>query len=290
MQIGAWTGRMSCRRPNMQNIPKRAGKEVREMFVPREGFCFVVSDYSSIEMGLLAHYLGGKGKSFAKMIDDGGDPISWLTAKVHGGFEADFAKGTPGQVVRDTTKHTLYAINYGAGGRRVTDMNHLDPGPWFDETHPAVLKARAEGHWWPKAGWQYDEGRALARKIKGSIPGYNPLQRRIRDKIEDVGHVNTLWGRKQPVNKDKAYVGLNALIQGSAADIMKQGLVNVAEAIAPLGGLPILVVHDEVVSEVPIEHAAEAQLLQDAAMVAAYDLYPRLSVESSIVMTNYACA
>jgi DNA polymerase-1 len=290
MQIGAWTGRMSCRRPNMQNIPKRAGKEVREMFVPRDGFCFVVSDYESIEMRLLGHYLGSRGKTFAKMMDDGGDPLSWLTSKVHGGVELDYAKGTDGQPIRDKTKHTLYAINYGAGGKRVTEMNGLDPGPFFSEDHPAVQQARDEGHWWPKPGWQYAEGRALAKKIKKNIPGYFELQRRIRDKIEAVGHVNTIWGRVQPVNPDKAYVGLNALIQGSAADIMKQGLVNVAEAIAPLGGLPILVVHDEVVSEVPIEHAAEAQLLQDEAMIAAYDLYPRLSVESTIVHTNYAAA
>src|ERR1035437_3554835 len=103
-----------------------------------------------------------------------------------------------------------------------------------------------------------EDAGSIISKIKGSLPGYYKLSKRIRTKIEDVGYVNTIMGRKNPVSKDKAYVGMNALIQGSAADIMKQGLVNVAADVAPVGGIPLLVVHDEVLVEVPTEHAEEA--------------------------------
>lgn len=260
MQCGAWTGRMSCRRPNMQNIPKRAGKEVREMFVPRPSYAFVVCDYDSIEVRLLAWYLGDEG--FRALIDSGHDPHAWMAANIHGGEPSEYAKDGPNDDVRSSAKNTLFAITYGAGAPRVSDMNK-------------ITKEQAKG---------------LISKIKSSLPGYYRLNKRIREKIEDCGYVNTLWGRTQYVNKDKSYVGLNALIQGSAADIMKQGLVNVDAAVRPLGGIPLLVVHDEVVVEVPIENAEECLIATEAALVSAYDLSPRLAVTGSIVTTNYADA
>ena len=97
------------------------------------------------------------------------------------------------------------------------------------------------------------------------------------------GHVETIGGRFQPVNRDKWYVALNAIIQGSAADIMKMGLVEVAEALAPLGWRPLLVVHDEVVSEGPAESAEQALAAQNEALIRAFDLDPPLEVGGKIV-------
>lgn len=260
MQCGAWTGRMSCRRPNMQNIPKKAGSEVRAMFVPRKDHVFVVCDYESIEVRLLAWYLGDAG--FRALINDGHDPHAWMAANIHGGSMDQYFKGTPGQPVRDEAKNTLFAISYGAGAPRIADMNKISK----------------------------EQAKALISKIKSSLPNYYALNKRIRSKIESVGYVNTLWGRKQLVNREKSYVGLNALIQGSAADIMKQGLINVDAVVAPLGGYPLLVVHDEVVVEVPTENAEEALRVTEQALIEAYDLTPRLAVSGSIVSTNYADA
>lgn len=258
MQCGAWTGRMSCRRPNMQNIPARAGQEVREMFVPRPGYSFVVCDYESIEVRLLAWYLNDP--AFRQLIDDGHDPHAWMAANIHGGEPGDFAKGGPNDKVRSEAKNTLFAITYGAGAPRVSDMNKISK----------------------------DQAKALISKIKSSLPNYYRLNKRIRAKVEGEGYVSTLWGRTQLVNPDKAYVGLNALIQGSAADVMKQGLVNVNEVVAPLGGRPLLVVHDEVVVEVPTEYADEGLALTTQALCSAYDLKPSLEVAGTVVHTNYA--
>lgn len=270
-QIGAWTGRMSCMRPNMQNIPKRAGKEVRSMFVPRPGYSFVVFDYESIEVRLLAWYLGDPG--FRQLIRDGHDPHAWMASNIHGGSVESYHKGTPGQPKRDEAKNTLFAITYGAGGPRITNMNKMDPGPFDKDGNP-----------------QHAAARALIKKIKSNLPNYYRLMKRVRQKVEEEGYVNTLWGRKQIVNKDKAYVGLNALIQGSAADIMKQGLVNVAEAVKPHGATPLLVVHDEVVVEVPNEEVEAVTPLVQEALVSAWPLDPPLAVEGSVVTTSYADA
>lgn len=259
-QCGAWTGRMSSARPNMQNIPSKAGKEVRSVFVPREGCSFAVSDYDGIEIRLLAHYLHDEG--FKALLRDGHDPHAWMAAQIHGGAPEEYFKGTEGQPIRDDAKNTLFAIVYGAGAPRVADMNNMDKA----------------------------EAKALISKIKASLPRYHRLNGRIRKKVQVSGYVTTLFGRKQMVKRDKAYVGLNAIIQGSAADIMKQGLVNVAEALKPIGWYPLLVVHDEVISEGPTEYADEALRLQNDALNRAYDLDPPLKVTGAVVHTNYADA
>lgn len=262
-QCEAWTGRMSSRRPNMQNIPKRAGKEVRKIFVPREGNAFVRADFDSIEVRLLAYYLGTAGEPYRQLIEDGHDPHAWMAAQIWGGEMQDYMKETAGEPKRDIAKNVMFAITYGAGVPRVMDMTKL-----------------------PR-----DESKALISKIKGSLPGYYKLTNdRIRPKVETTGFVTTMFGRKQIINRDKAYVGLNAIIQGTAADIFKQAVVNAYDALEPIGWQPILFVHDEILSEGPLDSAADAEQRLRSAMVSAADFRPKLAVSSSIVTTNYADA
>ena len=264
-QCGAWTGRMSCMQPNMQNWPKRAGKEVRSVLVPRESHAFVVCDYDSIEIRLLAYYLNDPG--FQQMIADGHDAHAWMAAQIWGGEVRDYAKGSPGEFKRSLAKQCLFAITYGAGAPRIAAML-LDAGM------PASR----------------DHAKSLISKIKASLPNYFHLNKRIRTKIESVGHVTTIAGRKNPVDKEKSYVGMNALIQGSAADIMKLGLVAVDDAVRPMGAIPLLVVHDEVVVETPVDRAEEVLKATQDALCSAVEISPRLAVSGSIVTTSYADA
>lgn len=230
------------------------------MFIPREDHSFVVFDYESIEVRLLAYYMASE--SYRKLIRDGLDPHAYMAACIHGGDMEEYVKGTPGQKERDIAKHTMFAITYGAGAPRVADMNKISK----------------------------DEARDLIRKIKKSLPGYYRLNKRIRNKIEAVGYVHTAFGKKQVVDKEKSYVGLNSLIQGTAAQIMKRGLVDANNAIAHLGATPLLLVHDELVVECPSENAEEVASLIPGAMTGAFDMDPPLAVEGGIVTTNYADA
>lgn len=259
--IGAWTGRMACRSPNMQNFPKRAGKEVRSVLVPRPGCAFVVMDFESIEMRLLAHYLGDEG--FRQMVVER-DSHAWMASQIWGGVPEDYAKGGPQEHLRNLAKNILFAITYGAGGPRVQAML-LD------------------------AGMDVSVGRAkeIASVIKKSLPGYYKLMKRIRRKIEDVGYVNTILGRKNPVKKDKSYVGLNALIQGSAADVMKLAWVKIDEI---EGAHPVLVVHDEAVVECAIEDAERIRDAMVDAMEHCIEISVPLSVSASITTESYAAA
>jgi DNA polymerase I-like protein with 3'-5' exonuclease and polymerase domains len=301
-QQGAWTGRMSCSRPNMQNLPVRGegSSELREMFVPRPGHVFVISDFDQIELRLLAYYLNDPG--FIEQIEGGIDVFAEAAALIAPivGYDAElgtdpagYRKGTPGADRRSDAKNkAVYPVTYGVGAAKISDLLGLPPGP-----------PRGENDWAVQRGYMkatdpsYPDGKALIAKIKSWMPGYDKLMgnrtSRIKQQIQARGHIHTIMGRRQAIGrgddgKYKEYIGLNALIQGSAADILKQAVINVAEATAHLGALPVLFVHDEIGSEVPIEHADEALRLQDEAMKAAHDLRPRLDVEGCIAADNYA--
>ena len=89
------------------------------------------------------------------------------------------------------------------------------------------------------------------------------------------------------------YVALNALIQGSAADVMKQAMILSADWLEPLDAYPILTVHDEIVAEVPTEKAdAGLQILKDAMAEAADTLVPdgtlALKAEGVVCQESYA--
>ena len=253
-QIGARTGRMSSSNPNAQNIPSRAGTEVREIFVPRDGYAFIVADYSSIELRLIAYYMNHE--ELWDIINNG-DPFLWLGERIYGTSNQD-----EWPVTRSKLKNGYYALTYGAGGPK--------------------LAATIGGGMTPM------QGKALAKDMKAALgQPYRVLNKRIRDQIEAQGFVKTLGRRTQYVNRDKSYVGLNALIQGSAADIMKWGLVNAAEALKEFDGHPVLVVHDEIVAEVPVQHADAALDALCQAMVSATDILP-LKVDGKVAYNSYA--
>jgi DNA polymerase I-like protein with 3'-5' exonuclease and polymerase domains len=282
-QLGAWTGRMSCRRPNMQNWPKRAGKHVRSVLIPREGYCFVVADYEGIEARLLAYYLGDPW--YRELVAER-DPHAWMCTQIWGGEIEQYMKGSNKEIThRQPAKNITFAITYGAGGPKVARMLR-------DAGLPSTI----------------EDGRRFARKIKSSLPNYFYLTKdRIEPKVRQDGYVSTIMGRRNPVkgcgdcasysrrcavhpeqDGDKAYVGLNALIQGSAADIFKQGLINTNAAVTPLGAKPVLFVHDEIVVECPLGREQECLQRMDTAMCGAWDLNPPLAAEGSIAYNNYA--
>lgn len=268
-QIGAWTGRMSCMRPNVQNIPVRGGDEIRRPIIARPGYSLVVIDYDAIEARLLAYYLGPKGEPFRDLINSGLDPHAWLASELaqrgvapwagQGKTMEDFAKGGPNDKLRSQAKTILFAIIYGAGGCKLCQYMGLPTGPPLTANDWVVQRGyKDEGE--PSCA----QGQAIAKAVKAALPGYNALMQRVRNKIEREGHVNTLLGRKQAVAADRSYVGMSALIQGSAADVMKAGLRDLQESLDEFNAHLLLVVHDEVVCEVPEQAADE---FKRAAMV-----------------------
>lgn len=259
MQAEAWTGRMSSRRPNLQNLPVRRGPELRSAIVPRQGYAFVQADYGQIEFRLLAHYMHDE-ELKAKIAR--GNPFRELGAQIYG--TEDESKWA---VAYSSLKNGYYALIYGAGGPK--------------------LASTIGG------GMTADQGRALARQLKSALgPKYAHLNQRIRAAVKGKGYVVTLGGRVQRIAPDKAYIGLSGLIQGSAADIMKFALRSVEDGLSPIGGHVLLVVHDEILAEVPLGSEEEGRAILCERMLAARDLaaleHPlELAVEGKVCYNNY---
>jgi len=299
----AWTGRMSGSSPNMQNLPKRSEggvadeDKVRSVFIPEPGFEFLIGDYESIEVFLIAYFLGIP--EYKQLVAEG-DPHARTAAVVWPQFGAweSFLKSGPNRWLRDIAKQVTYGIAYGGGGRVIaaTINKHV-----LDAGHPELMVDE-------------DQARAIRRKITDNIPGFKALtdtpwrgkqfpSGRIHQQlwnsavIEEsgttFGYVRTLMGRKQWVQvapEDKAYVGLSGLIQGSAADIMKAGAINVFEALKPYGGQPILFVHDEIVAQVPKGEGKHLLPIFVDAMEAAAQIDPQVRVEAHVTDRSYAHA
>ena len=295
-QAEAWTGRMAAASPNMQNLPKRTevGKasedKIRSVFVPREGMEFIVADFDSIEMRVLAYYLGDK--HYRELIANG-DPHAITAAAAFAQVSPrpeDFYKGTENRWLRDIAKQVTYSIVYGGGGPVV-----------MDTVNKFVADAGR-----PEFMVDLEQARAIRRKIAGAIPGFKQFtdspykgkeyprgrlyQQLLNSQEGEYGYVRTLMGRKQWIKLDKAYVALSGLIQGSAADIMKQAAVNLHEALKPHGGYPLLFVHDEAVVEVPKGWGERLKPVVVEAMIAAADIDPALKVEANVTDKSYAHA
>lgn len=231
-QIGARTHRMSCSRPNMQNIPARTGPEVRELLVPREDHAFVVCDYGQIEPRILAFYMNDP--EFIALVNEG------KLYEVMGESIYGTADQTTWPVTRQALKNGTLALTYGAGGPK--------------------LASTIGG------GMTADEGRAWAKQIRGFLgPKYRELTDRVKFAVKTRGYVKTMFGRRLYVPKDRDYTGLNYLIQGSAAEIMKLGLVAAAEATEGIAW-PVLPVHDELIVECKAEDAEGVRDLVREAM------------------------
>lgn len=231
--IGARTGRMSCSSPNMQNIPVRAGTAVRSVMVPRDGHSFVVADYSSIELRVLAFYMNSP--DFWQILTEG-DPFAWLGEGIYGSVDpADWP------ISRSNLKNGFYAMLYGAGGPKIA--------------------ATIGG------GMTPEEGRDLAKRIKATL-GYHyaALNAKVRDQVRKHGYVRTLCKRTQYVPKNRDYTGLNYLIQGTAADIMKLGLLQAAKFADEVEARILLPIHDELLTEVPEEYSARWSWLLKAGL------------------------
>lgn len=278
-QVGAGTGRMSSSRPNLQNIPVRRGTEFRSVFLARPGHKLIVADYSGIEVRVLAYYVN--------------DPtvFQWVES---GDFHSRIGEelyGTPDQKMwkadRGKIKNGVFASIYAAGGERIARTI----GGGMTKEEGATFKEDIERALGPKYTnpWR-KEGGEWFRRYPGQPDGF---VQRARKAIRKRGWLRTLDRRILRLDADDAYKGPNWIIQGSSAGIMKEGLVRSAEALRPLDGHLLMVVHDELVAEVP-EASAERGLEQmRQAMVSAADLDTsgKLTLDTSgVVCLNYGDA
>jgi DNA polymerase I len=229
-QAGAATGRLSSAEPNLQNIPVRTvrGEAIRAGFVPREGWVFLVADYSQIELRIMAHLSGDT--AFIEAFRQGGD-IHRQTAALIFNVEPDQVSGD----MRARAKTINFATIYGQG---------------------AFALSR-------QLGISLEDARGFIARYFERFSGVRSFLDRQIELARQQGYVETLFKRRRyiPEIKERNFSlrsygernAQNSPLQGSAADLIKLAMVGIHRAIRERGlaGRMLLQVHDELVFEVP---------------------------------------
>lgn len=202
---GARTGRITCRNPNLLNLPKDANSEsetllpvLRDYIIPHEGFSFIGRDYSQQEVRLLAHYENGE--LLQQYVQD-------PELDVHTYIQQLIYKQTHVLFDRHKVKTTVFGIIYGIG----------------------ILKLSVE------LGIDQNEARMLKNAVLSVLPGVADLSKRLKQLARTGEPFATIGGRQYHCEQEKwvdgerrsfEYKMINTLIQGSAADVIKQAMLN----------------------------------------------------------------
>jgi DNA polymerase-1 len=239
-QTVAATGRLSSSNPNLQNIPVRTreGQEIRRAFVPAEGQLLLSADYSQIELRILAHLSEDPG--LVQAFREGAD-IHVRTASQVFGIPPEQVS----EEQRARTKAINFGIIYGQGAFGLAQQLRV-----------SQADARAYiGHYFE----QY--------------PGVKRFLDATKARARELGYAQTLAGRRRylpdlrstnrMLRQAAERMASNSVIQGTAADLMKQAMVEIDAELRRRGlaARMILQVHDELVFEVEPGAAAELQEL-----------------------------
>jgi DNA polymerase-1 len=252
------TGRISSTEPNLQNIPIRMelGRELRKVFIPREGWLFLDADYSQIELRVLAHLSGDP-----ELIDayrQNQDIHRSTASKVF---------GVPFEEVTDLQRRNAKAVNFGIvygissfglsqdlGVSRKEAQNFIEQ---YFQTYPAIKT-------------YLDDLVAKAKETGVACTMFG--RRRPVPELSSSNHMQRSFGER---------IAMNSPIQGTAADIIKIAMIRVSRRLLEEGcrARVVLQVHDELLVETPVEeHSQVAEILQEE-MAKAADLAVPLVVE-----------
>lgn len=256
------TGRLSSVEPNLQNIPVRldAGRLIRKAFVPAENNILLSSDYSQIELRVLAHM--SKDEHLIEAFNHGADIHNSTAMRVFGIDKAENV--TPND--RRNAKAVNFGISYG-------------------ETEYGLAKRLSISN---------KEAAEMINAYFERYPGVaNYIVETKRD-AKDKGYVSTMFNRRRKlpeinnrnfmVRQGAERQAINAPIQGSAGDILKIAMINLDRALSEgdFKARLLLQVHDEIILEVPNEELVDVQLLVKQTMESAVELnVPLLADENT---------
>ncbi len=260
LQHGTTTGRFSSINPNLQNIPAKGegGKEIRHGFMAAPGHVFIGSDYSQIELRVLA-MLSNDSKLRATF--ERGDDIHTTVASSVFGVEASEVT----QDMRRAAKVINFGIIYGMG------ISALQKN----------LSTTKE-----KATIFYNDYFA-------AFPSIAAYMDSVRTGAKEHGYTTTLFGRRRyfpGITSSAPFLRAfaermagNAPIQGTAADIIKIAIPMIERDLATAGLIDkvhlVLQVHDELVYEVDASVADEARAIIESAMK---DVFVRTPIDIAV--------
>jgi DNA polymerase-1 len=230
---GAATGRLSSSDPNLQNIPARSalGRRIRSAFVPAPGHRFLASDYSQVELRILAHLAADE--ELIGAFQAGEDIHRYTAGRIF---------GVASELVTDTMRQRAKAVNFG------------------------IVYGMSETRLAREQGIPRTEARRFIEAYFARFSRVRAYIEAVREQVQQDGFVLTLFGRvrsfpqlRQRIDRaareQALRAAVNTTIQGTAADLMKLAMLRVDEALQstlPRARL-LLQVHDELLLEAPTE-------------------------------------
>jgi len=266
------TGRLSSSNPNLQNIPIRTefSRQIRQAFIPQEGWLLVAADYSQIELRILAHL------SQEPVLLDAyrnSKDVHSVTAQLL------FEKEKITSEERRLGKIINFGVIYGMGAQRFSR----------------------------ESGFKADVGKEFIAKYRQKYAQVFDYLEGVKKQAIALGYVNTIMGRRRYVHlisdslkqlrgSNPEVIDLeslnysyndtqilraaaNAPIQGSSADIIKIAMIKLQTILQDYQARLLLQVHDELVLEVPPEEWEELQPIIKSTMEDAVELSIPLSVD-----------
>jgi len=256
-QAVAATGRLSSSDPNLQNIPIRTadGQKIRRAFIPKsEEYTLLIADYSQIELRLMAHFSEDEAlcEAFAR-----GEDIHARTASDIFGIPVEAVDAERRRWAKSANFGIIYGLSaYGLAQQ--TDMTVQEAKDFIDTYFRRYPKVR--------------------RFIDTTI-----------EQARRNGYVTTLMGRRRPLpdlnaaNRQRREfaerAAVNTPLQGTAADVIKKAMVDIAAKIRGKKSMMVLQVHDELVFDAHLDEIAWLTALVRDLMENAVELSVPLKVD-----------
>jgi DNA polymerase-1 len=254
--LGTVTGRFASSNPNLQNQPNNDKFPIRKAFIPREGRVFLNYDYSQLELRVMAHM--SKDPILIDLYLNGGDAHTDVSNRLH--------------IKRKSAKIVNFGILYGMGPGKLADflgINITEAKRIIDEYH-RVYYGFAK---WKEGVEKFAVKNGYVKTLHGRI-------RRLPDAKK-----GTTYGGDNGAYFAALRQGVNTIIQGTGAEIVKLSTIKAVEAFKKIGmDCPfILQVHDEVLFEPKISDMIEARDILIDCMENTVKLDIPLLVEGKII-------
>lgn len=210
---GTKTGRMSCEKPNLQQIPRSGEKpwngQMKQAFIPEEGYRLWEADYGQLELRLATEY--AKDESLKQIFAEDRDVFTEMSGQIG--------------MARHDTKTLVYTIQYGGGINRLS----------------AVFGITA------------DRANDIRENFYNTYPGFRRASNAASTKVKVKGKLRLWSGRYRHFlyPKDEAHKAFNSVVQGGSADIVERAMVRLYKTVDNEEECRMLLqVHDSVVFEI----------------------------------------
>lgn len=223
-QINCITGRMSINQPALQTLPKKE-KRVRSAFIPTDGYTLVFMDLDQVEFRLFSHYANIS--RLIPLIKQGYDIHQATASLIYGVEYKDVV-----EIQRNNAKTLNFALIYGMGElslAKALNMTRL-------------------------------EAAIFRREYFSQMPEAEPFNQKVEAIMKKRGFITNFYGRTRSLKYNETYKAVNSLIQGCAADYIKNKMVLIYNYLGPFKSRIIQVVHDELIFEIKNE---EMHILKD---------------------------